>query len=220
MATVRNYSNYDEYIKHQSAKLEKIYPTLTCEGYREGTIAIYMSLFKLAIKYGLDRKVGGKLLCLGARLGEEVEAWQRLGFDAEGIDLNPGPNNKFVKKGDFHNLEFKDKTFDCVFSNSIDHVLYVNQFNKECHRVLKMGGKALLEVRPHKIESVLDGVKKDGPNAGNPWYESFYWESQEELIDFFVRSWLWKKVKYYDFRLYNPQVNEYSNPRPFLILTK
>ena len=220
MVMIRNYKNCDEYVQHQIKKLDKLYPRLTSKGYREGTIFLYKIHFKLIIKYCLNREVGGTMLCLGARLGEEVETWRDLGFDAIGIDLNPGPDNKFVKKGDFHNLEFEDESFDYIFSNSIDHVLDIVRFNKECHRVLKQGGKALFEIRRHQPESVLDDIKKDGRYAGNPWYESFYWETQEELIRMFGSFGTWRKIKYYPFIIYRKGVEKFTNERPVLVLKK
>jgi SAM-dependent methyltransferase len=79
----------------------------------------------------------GKMLCLGARFGEEVRAWQDLDFNAIGIDLNPGPNNEYVIKGDFHNIPWPDESFDYVWSNAIDHSLYLEQVVRETYRVLK-----------------------------------------------------------------------------------
>jgi SAM-dependent methyltransferase len=220
MVLVRKYKDYDAYVAHQVEKLGRVYPIIGAHDYRRGTLIVFDALFKQVIKKCLNRKIGGRLLCLGARLGEEVVAWQNLGFDAIGIDLNPGPNNKFVIKGDFHNLEFEDESFDYVFSNSVDHVLYIDKFNKECHRVLKKGGKALFEVRPHQPESVLDDIKKDGTNAGNPWCESFYWETQEELVKLFKNFNTWEKIEYYDFRVMNVKIEKFTNLRPFMVLTK
>jgi SAM-dependent methyltransferase len=220
MVMIRKYKDYDAYVQHQIAKLPQLYSIIAQKSYRKATVWMYSVLFKMAIKYCLDRKVGGKMLCLGARLGEEVEAWQSFGFDAIGIDLNPGENNKWVTKGDFHSLEFEDESFDYVFSNSVDHVLDINKFNKECYRVLKSGGKALFEVRPHEPASVLEDFKKIGKHAGNPWYESFYWETQEELIHLFHDFHMWKKITYYPFIFYRMGVKKFTDQRPFLVLEK
>ena len=56
-----------------------------------------------------------KAICLGARTGQEVFVLRELGLDTIGIDLVPFP--PYTVKGDIHNLSFKDKEFDFVFTN-------------------------------------------------------------------------------------------------------
>ena len=59
-------------------------------------------------------------LCLGARTGQEVVALKELGVENSiGIDIVPHEPN--VIKGDIHDLDFKDETFDFVYTNIIDH---------------------------------------------------------------------------------------------------
>lgn len=54
---------------------------------------------------------GVKALCVGARVGQEVAALQRVGVnDSVGIDLVPHP--PLVIKGDFHHQPFDEETFD------------------------------------------------------------------------------------------------------------
>jgi ubiquinone/menaquinone biosynthesis C-methylase UbiE len=108
------------------------------------------------------------VICLGARLGGEVRAFKRLGALAIGVDVNPGERNEHVLYGDFHELNFNDSTFDFVFCNAIDHVLYLDVFLDECARVLKDDGVIIFEVAiqemgEHEVIDTLDisTIKKD-----------------------------------------------------------
>lgn len=86
-----------------------------------------------------------KALCIGARVGQEVEALKRVGVsDSVGIDLVPRP--PLVIKGDFHQQPFADEAFDFEFSNVFDHALYPDKFVGEIERTLKPGGVCVLHV--------------------------------------------------------------------------
>ncbi|KAK1383851.1 Methyltransferase type 11 [Heracleum sosnowskyi] len=86
-----------------------------------------------------------KALCVGARVGQEVEALKRVGVsDSVGIDLVPYP--PLVIQGDFHNQPFENETFDFEFSNVFDHALYPYKFVAEIERTLKAGGICVLHV--------------------------------------------------------------------------
>lgn len=134
------YKSYKDYVRHQCEKLGK----------KEGIIREHDRAYE-EIVFGRYSDVSGKkVLCLAARLGGEVRAFKRLGADAIGIDLNPGRGNKDVIKGDFHDLKFKDKSFDISFCNSLDHVLYPDKFFMEVKRVTRE--MFVLEVVPTKAE--------------------------------------------------------------------
>ncbi|KAL2903488.1 Sterol methyltransferase-like 2 [Bienertia sinuspersici] len=86
-----------------------------------------------------------KSLCIGARVGQEVEALRRIGVsDSIGIDLVPCP--PLVMHGDFHRQPFSDNTFDFEFSNVFDHALFPDKFVSEIERTLKPGGFCVLHV--------------------------------------------------------------------------
>uniref|UniRef100_A0A803L0Z9 Methyltransferase type 11 domain-containing protein n=1 Tax=Chenopodium quinoa TaxID=63459 RepID=A0A803L0Z9_CHEQI len=86
-----------------------------------------------------------KALCIGARVGQEVEALRRVGVsDSIGIDLVPCP--PLVIHGDFHKQPFEDETFDFEFSNVFDHALYPEKFVREIERTLKPAGVCVLHV--------------------------------------------------------------------------
>ncbi len=89
---------------------------------------------------------GENVLCLGARTGEEVKAFRDLGFkNTKGIDLNPGPNNNYVEKGDFHNLTNKDNEIDTIYTNCLDHSFDLEKIINEINRVMKKDGTLILE---------------------------------------------------------------------------
>lgn len=92
-----------------------------------------------------QRYIGTDCLCIGARTGQEVQALRDRGKEAIGIDLVSC--EPLVIEGDFHNLEFKDCSFDFVFSNVFDHALYPDKFCFEIFRTLRFGGYALLHLQ-------------------------------------------------------------------------
>jgi SAM-dependent methyltransferase len=87
-----------------------------------------------------------KCLCLGARTGQEVVALKELGIkDVTGIDIVPCEPH--VIKGDIHNLDFKDNTFDFVYTNIIDHSIDPKKMISEIERVLKVEGVFFLQIQ-------------------------------------------------------------------------
>lgn len=95
----RAYRKYEDYLSHQRLKLGLM-----------GDLTEYDARFTDALRQrlaesGLIAK-GMRVLCLGARRGAEVKAFQDLGCFAVGLDLNPGRRNRYVLYGDFHSLAF------------------------------------------------------------------------------------------------------------------
>ena len=91
--------------------------------------------------------VGQSVLCLGARLGGEVRAFTEMGALSLGIDLNPGPSNKYVLIGDFHHLQFASHVFDLVYTNVIGHAWDLRALGSEICRVLKPSGVFHMDAR-------------------------------------------------------------------------
>ncbi|KAH1044117.1 hypothetical protein AAZX31_09G195600 [Glycine max] len=140
------YSSYESYIQRQlnktlNPKLRKIWTTRDWDR----KIPVFARFFE-------DLKVNKKLLkntskalCIGARVGQEVEALRQIGVvDSVGMDLVPYP--PLVMKGDFHNQPFQNDTFDFEFSNVFDHALYPQRFVAEIERTLKPEGVCVLHV--------------------------------------------------------------------------
>ncbi|KAJ0094386.1 hypothetical protein Patl1_16816 [Pistacia atlantica] len=139
------YSSYETYLQRQlnktlNPKLRQIWTTRDWDR----KIQVFAKFFdELKRKNLLSNQ--SKALCIGARVGQEVEALKRIGVnDSVGIDLVPYP--PLVIKGDFHKQPFDDETFDFEFSNVFDHALYPNKFVREIERTLKPGGVCVLHV--------------------------------------------------------------------------
>ncbi len=139
MKLARHYDNYDTYIKFQSQKTlnpEKRKKWLG-EEWREKVEGFK----KEFIKFGpiITENPDIKVLCIGARTGQEVVALNELGVkNAVGIDIVP--HEPHVIKGDMHNLDFDDNSFDIIYTNVIDHSIYPEKMIAEMERVVNLEG--------------------------------------------------------------------------------
>ena len=133
--------SYEEHVARQASKMEglvraglaKLNPK-TIERFRRRFEAVPLA-------------PNSKVLCLAARVGDEVEAWRMLGHpEAIGIDINPGPDNPLVVNGDFRALQYPDASIDCIYCNSLDHAFDLDKIAGEVRRVLKPGGLFVLDV--------------------------------------------------------------------------
>ncbi|GMV96630.1 MAG: hypothetical protein AMXMBFR83_09920 [Phycisphaerae bacterium] len=162
----RAYACYEDYLTHQRDKVERISARKMEKYDRE---------FRTALRERLERRgglpVGTSVLCLAARRGTEVKAFHDLGCFAVGIDLNPGPDNRYVLPGDFHDVPFPAACVDAVFTNSLDHAYDLNRLLGEIRRVLKPGGLLILEAANGSDEGLAPG-----------FYESCWWSRTEDLI--------------------------------------
>jgi len=174
----RKYKGYKEYLKHQSKKMDigvkkkinKFMPEYFSNNVRSFEKRI--GKFKKYIKTG-------QVLCLGARTGAEVVAFRNLGFkDTIGIDINPGENNEYVIKGDFHNMKFKNNSFDIVYCNCIDHSWDLRKLSKEIFRVSKDDAFLLLE-----IDHLVKKSKKERKSLlkRDSKYESVMWDDFDDI---------------------------------------
>jgi SAM-dependent methyltransferase len=171
----RQYSSYDEYVAHQKSKADHgtlLHKQLLnelwepdCQGFREN--------FKPYEKIIKESKSG---LCLGARTGQEVFVLREMGLEAIGIDLVE--NLPLVLKGDVHNLNYPDKSFDFIFSNIFDHILYPDKFINEIKRVLVPKGYCLLHL----------SIASNGHPDGDPW-SSCEVNSSKQVIELFGDSY-------------------------------
>jgi len=162
----RNYKNYDEYVKQQKQKYDKALKKGNAFTNRKlmGFRYLYYRRFKYLEAY-LSKPAS--ILCCGARQGTEVEVLRELGYkNAYSIDLNSGPNNKFVRFGDFMHLENADSSLDMIYCNAIDHCFNLKDFFNECARVIKLDGYVLYDI------SLM----------GDYEYEAVGWTSPEAVI--------------------------------------
>ncbi len=162
----RAYASYDEYLEHQVSKLDQVAGRL-----RQNDGELFEE-FKERFE-GCPELAGARtVLCLAARLGAEVRALHALGYFAVGIDLNPGEDNPYVLKGDFHGLVFPDGTVDAIYCNSIDHVFDLSKMIAETRRVLSSGGIFLAE---------FEIGYEEGYTPGD--FEAMHWRSADALIE-------------------------------------
>ena len=158
----REYRSYGDYLKHQASKLQHI------------DLSDYDKWFRKCLTERLavmaEIQPGMSALCLAARIGTEVKAFQDVGCFSVGIDLNPGPDNKYVLMGDFHDIQFPSNSVDVVYTNSIDHAFDAVKMVSEVKRVLKPTGVFIVEA-PHG---------RDAGQAAED-YESFWWNSDTDL---------------------------------------
>jgi SAM-dependent methyltransferase len=164
----RNYKDYEEYVSHQKQKFQEILKMRG--GFTNLAIASYRYKFYRRFHHlPTFLPKSAHILCAGARQGTEVEVLWDIGFkNAYGIDLNPGPDNKFVRIGDFMHLENPDSSLDMIYCNALDHAFNLESFFREHARVIKPDGYVLYDI------AVQD--KEHGA------FEAAGWKSQEALF--------------------------------------
>lgn len=141
---VQKYKSYEEYLEHQAKKTTDPARRKKWLGeeweiklnYFETSFHRYKDQF---FKADFEKAIG-----LGARTGQEVQAFKNLGYDAIGIDIVPC--EPLVIKGDIHNIPFDEASFDIVFTNIFDHSLKPEKFASEIERILKPNGMCVLHL--------------------------------------------------------------------------
>ena len=135
--------DYDKYERHQASKMGN---ATKRTGPGMGKIANFDKAHGRQLLHLLKKKpemVHSPVLCVGARLGSEVQAFQALKHVdlAIGVDFNPGERNPLVMWGDAHKLDqFKPGSFGTVYTNILDHVAFIPKFRDAVHRILRPGG--------------------------------------------------------------------------------
>jgi SAM-dependent methyltransferase len=126
---------------------------------------------------------GCKVLCLGARFGEEVRAFRRLGYDAIGIDLWADEED-LVIKGDWNDLPW-EKEFDVIYTNSIDHANNIETLIDQIKKALKPVGKVIIALDQNHTQSGSDSaIQRKFRNTAR--YEAMLWNKDEDVTDAFV----------------------------------
>lgn len=141
---MKKYNRYEDYIEFQKTKtLDPARRKKWLNEEWDSKISGFEAEFR---RHGSLLKSTDKVLCLGARTGQEVVALKNLGIkDVIGIDIVP--HEPHVILGDMHNLQFGEATFDFVYSNVIDHSIDPAKMLSEIERVLKIGGRALIQIQ-------------------------------------------------------------------------
>ncbi len=164
---VRNYTDYEAYLIKQASKLDGRLGWCQKRS-DELRNALAIRLREMKIESGLS------VLCLGARLGGEVQAFIDIGCFAIGLDLNPGVKSMFVIHGDFHQLQFADSSINIVYLNCFDHCLEPAKLLAEIHRVLKHKGRLILESKAGSHEPEIKC-------AGSDSWDCLEWDSITKL---------------------------------------
>jgi SAM-dependent methyltransferase len=164
----KEYDSYGEYLRHQKEKLDVV-----GDGFRS-EIDKFEGILRARLRNDKIVWNGKSVLCLGARLGQEVRAFNGLGCFAVGVDLNPGKDNKNVVVGDFHDLVWRSSCVDVVYTNSLDHSFDVNRVIDEIRRVLKRDGIVVLD---------LNLGSEEGYEYG--YYESIAWDKVGDIVKMF-----------------------------------
>lgn len=169
----RDYASYEEYLTHQEQKFTEMLKAKG--GFTGREILEYRQRFYRRFRH-LPALLPSSavILCAGARQGTEVQVLRECGFlNAYGIDLNPGPDNPFVRKGDFMHMENPDASVDLIYSNCLDHAYDLAGFFREHARVLKPDGYALYDFVP---------------SGGTGAFEAVEWDSDAALFGILLQS--------------------------------
>jgi SAM-dependent methyltransferase len=116
----------------------------------------------------------GKFLELGAGSGEMLIQFKHLGFDVEGLDLDPKAVKRAKQKklqmfqGDIFSKRFKANHYDVIFSSHfIEHVLDPVKVMKEALRILKKGG-VFIAITPNTSSFLHQLLKSKWLNLDPP----------------------------------------------------
>jgi SAM-dependent methyltransferase len=169
MIAQRTFTDYDEYVYKQGGKARGCRDKLLA--HLDKNTESFARTFRRAAPYLRT----GAVLCLGARTGAESLGAAKAGFAASvGIDLHPvGPT---VLRGDWHDLPFPDRSFANVYTNSIDHCLYLDRLTAQIARVLMPKGRFYL-MATNRVGSTVDAWIAKGGN------EALYWQTSDELSE-------------------------------------
>ena len=144
MRSLNEYDKYEDYVNFQLKKTsDKSKQKKWLGDEWQKKINIFENLFKNNLDVIKDKT---DALCLGSRTGQEVVALNNIGVkNVIWIDLHEF--KPYTIKGDIHNLEFENESFDLEFTNILDHSLYPYKFAKEIYRTLKKDGIFILHVQ-------------------------------------------------------------------------
>lgn len=100
-------------------------------------------------------------LDMGAGSGETVRLLRSLGYEAEGLDLEP--SGEKVIKGDYLEAPYADESFDAIISQCSFFVSGdVPGALKEAGRMLKKGGKLVFSDVTRDVVKLLSEVRAAG----------------------------------------------------------
>lgn len=140
-----------EYLIPLSALAFPLFGAWPCADTEDLTMRVFGVLMEMDL---LDNKF--KTLCVGVGSASAVSAIRELGFsDALGVDRHPFFS--LLRKRFIYELDFKENTFDFVFSRALDKVSVPALLILEIERVLRPGaiGAILVGALDHKSGSLI-----------------------------------------------------------------
>ena len=191
----RQSKNYDDYVRIQKAKgIAK--REILLQNLEKDTKA-FQAVFTAAKEFMNP----GSVLCLGARSGAEVDAWNNLGFSGSvGMDLYPVGHN--VIEADWHAMPFSDGSYPNVYTNALDHCLNLDGLASEIKKVLTDRGVLFFMATDREGFDDLDRRIAKGGN------EFLFWQKSEDLAEAFIaygfnlaKEWKVGKWSHYIMRL-------------------
>jgi len=165
------YESYESYVAHQAQKLRQ---------HSEWVASIDAALKEVLasrLQQYAELLAGKSVLCLGARLGGEVQVFRKLGCFAVGIDLNPGVDNPYVLQGDFHAIAFPTTCVEVVFTNSLDHALSLELVLSQVRRILVPEGLLITEI----VRGTEEGYRFDE-------WDVCKWKRAEDVVEVIARA--------------------------------
>lgn len=163
----RTFDSYDAYVYKQGGK---------ARGKRDELLAHLprnLESFTRTFRAAADYLRPGPVLCLGARTGAESLGAVEAGHAGSvGIDLHPvGPT---VLQADWHDLPFAAASFPNVYSNSLDHCLYLDRLAAQVRRVLTADGRFYVMATNRDGHTVEAWLAKGGN-------EALFWQTSDDL---------------------------------------
>lgn len=139
-----------------------------------------------------NERLNKSVLCVGCRNIFEIDEFKQVGFgDVKGIDLFS--NNPEILIMDMHNMNFKNNTFDVIYSaDSLEHCYDPQLAIDNMLKVLKNGGYICLSV-PIQWRKALHREHEDLSQIAD--CQDF--NSKEEVYNFFSK--INYKIKYEKF---------------------
>jgi SAM-dependent methyltransferase len=170
----RDFDSYEAYVHAQGGKAR------SCRHELLAALPTHTRGFSAMFREAVPLLKPGPVLCLGARSGAEVLAFDSLGLSGSvGVDLHPVGKN--VRAGDWHAMpEFADGSFANVYTNSFDHCLMLEKACAEIARILEPGGRFYLMASD---KGVKDSARADAWATSDKHNEALYWSRAEDLRD-------------------------------------
>lgn len=181
MLHYKGYKTYEEYAEDQVAK-----PKLREAYIRLKSGRKHREFLERFAKFTDFLEAKSRILCLGARFGEEVRAFRDLDYQAVGLDLFADETD-LVIKGDWNAMPFGNGLFHCVYTNSIDHCFNLDTEVEEICRVLSPTGFVIIDLNIQHCHAAGDDRIQE-KLASPERYEAMLWNDDNDVIGPFLEA--------------------------------